>query len=429
MTPRAPLAVHHVDLLRPLPNLDRRRGTGGALVVFWAGDTPLGHDWIAGDELPWSPRHVGAAAARVVTPTLVHRLAHPDGTCPPLEKLAGRGAGRFVTRPLLSRFEGDGTRPSGPTPGVDVIIATRDRPASLHRTLASLARSRTAVASVIVVDNSPARTAEPVVAEHGARYVAEPRGGLSRARNAGVAASAAPVAAFIDDDAEAHPAWLLRLIEPFADPAISVVTGLVLPAELDTDSQVAFERDRSGLNRGYRRVRYDGRFLAATASIGPPVWRIGAGTNMAIRRSALERSGGFDDRLGAGAAGCSEDSELWYRIIADGGVARYEPGAVVFHHHRADERALLAQAAAYLRGHTVALTVQFARHRNWGDLRRALWTLPTSLASGAVRDAWRGRVRRRLAAAELRGYFSALPWLVLAAIRPAPPPPVEKAHP
>ena len=26
----------------------------------------------------------------------------------------------------------------------------------------------------------------------------------------------------------------------------------------------------------------------------------------------------FDERLGAGAAGCSEDSELWYRVLADG---------------------------------------------------------------------------------------------------------------
>ena len=79
--------------------------------------------------------------------------------------------------------------------------------------------------------------------------------------------------------------------------------------------------------------------------------------------------GGFDERLGAGAAGCSEDSELWYRLLAAGHTVPYEPAAVVFHHHRSDVEAVRRQAAAYLEGHVAALFIQFARrYRHLGNL-------------------------------------------------------------
>src|SRR5438034_287760 len=77
---------------------------------------------------------------------------------------------------------------------------------------------------------------------------------------------------------------------------------------------------------------------------GVPVWRIGCGANMAFRRAAFAKVGLFDTRLGAGASGCSEDSELWYRLLATGGVCHYEPSAVVYHYHRSDWSSLRRQA-------------------------------------------------------------------------------------
>ena len=58
------------------------------------------------------------------------------------------------------------------------------------------------------------------------------------------------------------------------------------------------------------------------------MWKVGAGANMAFRRNVFDLVGLFDERLGAGAAGCSEDSEIWYRILANQLQIRYEPRAV-----------------------------------------------------------------------------------------------------
>jgi hypothetical protein len=41
-----------------------------------------------------------------------------------------------------------------------------------------------------------------------------------------------------------------------------------------------------------------------------------AGANMAFR-NAIESVNYFDDRLDVGAAGCSGDSEIWFRILAN----------------------------------------------------------------------------------------------------------------
>jgi GT2 family glycosyltransferase len=161
--------------------------------------------------------------------------------------------------------------------------------------------------------------------------------------------------------------------------------------------------------------------VARTRARGMPVWDIGAGANMAVRRRAFELVGPFDVRLGAGAAGCSEDTELWYRLLAEGWKCRYEPTAVVFHHHRSETTALEEQAFHYLRGHTAALWVQFARSRHWGNVRRAVLTLPPSLAGRLARHVLvSSALERRVARAELAGHLAGLTMVGLAApVRPA----------
>jgi len=80
--------------------------------------------------------------------------------------------------------------------------------------------------------------------------------------------------------------------------------------------------------------------------------------------------------LGAGASGCSEDSEFWYRVLAEGWLCRYEPTSVVFHYHRKELECYKQQMHQYMRGHVVALLVQFARYKHWGNLIRLFIILP-----------------------------------------------------
>jgi GT2 family glycosyltransferase len=55
------------------------------------------------------------------------------------------------------------------------------------------------------------------------------------------------------------------------------------------------------------------------------------GANMAMRRELFPRVGLFDERLGPGRSGISEDVEFAQRIIRHGGRIGYEPKAAVYH--------------------------------------------------------------------------------------------------
>jgi glycosyltransferase involved in cell wall biosynthesis len=215
-------------------------------------------------------------------------------------------------------------------------------------------------------------------------YIREPRPGLDVARNRGIDNTSGEIIAFVDDDAIVHQDWLGRVRQGFKDKDVMAVTGLVLPAELETEAQFLFE-SHWGFGRGYLPRVFGNRFLEGTRSRGAPVWEIGAGANMAFRRKVFDKVGLFDDRLDVGAAGCSGDSEMWYRILAQGWACHYEPSVVVYHYHRRNMEDLYQQIHYYMRGHVAALLIQFERYRHWGNLRRILISLPWYYARLAVK--------------------------------------------
>jgi GT2 family glycosyltransferase/SAM-dependent methyltransferase len=426
-----PRDVVHVDLAAGVPGDGLDAARGPLFVVVWWRHLPLGYEHLYATA---TTSELAPRLARLVAPAVGRRMLG-DGFPPPRPGfepvVAPRlGAVRELAQPLRALDTGPPRNPA-PRPTTTLAICTRDRPAQLERCLDSIGAAAEAPDEVVVVDNAPHLPATQAVAERfpGLRYIAEPRPGLSAARNAAVQAATSDVLAFVDDDAVVHPRWLAPLRDAFAEADVMAVTGLVLPAELDTPAQVAFEILHGGLGRGCQRERYGRDFLRATVAQGMPVWQIGAGANMAIRRAAFDLVGDFDERLGAGAAGCSEDSELWYRLIAAGWACRYEPDSVVFHHHRRDAAALATQIRDYTRGHVAALFVQFARHRHAGNLRRAFVAMPRYLAGQVLRDGLRpvaasaGFAARRpvnTRRAELSGYVRGLAHLPLAAERRPP---------
>jgi GT2 family glycosyltransferase len=268
------------------------------------------------------------------------------------------------------------SRRTQPALSASLIICTRDRPDELRRCLASLPAQSYPPTEVIVVDNASRDNRTRQVAEAaGVTYVREDRPGLSHARNSGIRHSSAEVIAFTDDDVILHPRWLERLLFALQESEALAVTGLVLPAELDTEAQQLFET-HWGFSQGYEPLEFGQEFFAADRSTGCEAWNIGAGASMAFRRRAFEKAGHFDVRLGAGAAGCSEDSEFWHRILSIGGTCRYEPAAVAYHYHRRDMASLGSQIYQYMKGHAAALLVQYERSGNRGNLWRALYFLP-----------------------------------------------------
>jgi GT2 family glycosyltransferase/SAM-dependent methyltransferase len=438
MTELAPLRVVHVDVGEGIDALTRAAEPDDhrdLFAVLWCDGIPVGHLQLTAAQLK-APTALAELVASYTASAVGGRLYGsgfarpliatgwpPPGPAPALDELA-------TLRDPLQRLRSGAAPAETVAPTLSVVICTRNRPEDLRRCLASLKASRVEPDEVIVVDNAPDTdaTRNVVRAFPFARYVAEPRTGLSVARNTGAVASSAELVAYIDDDATVHPDWVRRLREEFAEPAVMAVTGMLLPASLDTPAQVAYETPASLFhNARYQRLSYGREFLERTKRRGPPVWRIGGGANMAFRREAFALVGGFDERLGAGAAGCSEDSEFWYRLIAAGWECHYQPAAVVFHHHREHAAPLKQQARGYIRGHVAALFVQYARHRHGGNMLRAFLGLPKHFASTGAREF--GRIvferlgfatypRSGTYLAEIGGYLRGLALLPLAFRRP-----------
>jgi O-antigen biosynthesis protein len=261
-----------------------------------------------------------------------------------------------------------------PVPGsVAVIVATIGRIDTLDRCLSSLARLSRERVQIIVVDNRPAARTRDVVAGWTARdprirYVSEPRPGVSVARNRGIAESEADFVAFTDDDVIVDDGWLRWLIAPFADPEVTVATGLVLPLELETAAQKRFEQ-YAGFGKGYELRSYDMRANRAEDRLLYPYWggMFGSGNSMAFRRSELLAAGGFDPSLGAGSiAQSGEDIDAMSSAILRGGRLVYEPRSLCWHEHRREEAALRSQLFNYGAGFTATLTKAMTHDRRFG---------------------------------------------------------------
>lgn len=235
-----------------------------------------------------------------------------------------------------------------------VAVCTHDRPNELARCLWALMQLPDEQQEFLVVDNRPSTgEAARVVARYPrVRYVRQDTGGLNAARNRALAEAARPIVAFTDDDAFVDAGWLRALTHNFGDPLVQCVTGLTLPAELETPAQETFER-YAPFGRGYRRRLFDSLEMNPMA-VGP----VGAGANMALRRSIVQAVGGFDEALDGGTPTQSGgDHEMFSRILGAGYRIVYDPAALSWHRHRRSEREL----AATLRGYGTGVYAMWTR--------------------------------------------------------------------
>jgi GT2 family glycosyltransferase len=405
--------IRHVDLSGDRPEV--AESARPLFVVFWWRALPLGVKTYLPAELPLDSGRLTSLTAEFASAQLAARSPKFGG-----HACASNDGRPVITVPLAAALDADDplgqldllAHPAALSAAdLSVIICTRDRPGALARCLAELAAQHSPPGEIIVVDNSERRTAEAVASNFaGVQYLHEPRPGLSIARNAGIRASRGALIAFTDDDVEPRPSWTAEIVCAFSSADVDAVTGLALPARLDTPAQCFFQLRMGGFGSGCVPMIFDRRFFAETRSKGPQVWRIGAGANMAFRRSAFDRVGLFDERLGAGASGCSEDSELWYRLLANGGACLFEPRACVVHHHREEWSELRRQIRAYMKGHVSALFVQAARFGHAGNTRRIFLQLPAYFARTAfraVRDDG-GAPRLQILWDEIAGWFCGL---------------------
>ncbi len=207
---------------------------------------------------------------------------------------------------------------------VGVTISTLDRPEGLARCLDALLSGTVLPAEIIVVDQSTNDAPKAVIEERQAGavpiiHVRQQRRGLSASRNAAQAQASSPVVAVTDDDCVPAAGWIAAIERGFASPdAPHALTGRILPLGPDVPGTYVIAARVSPLRADFR-----GKALP---------WLVGSGGNFAVKRDWFARSGGFDERLGAGSPGkAAEDMDFFYRLLRAGARIRYEPDSLVYH--------------------------------------------------------------------------------------------------
>ncbi len=245
---------------------------------------------------------------------------------------------------------------------VAVIVPTLRRPESLQRALRSLfAQTGVAdrIAAIVVVDNDPVGSAAATVeALRGLSpwtltYVHAPRPGVATARNAGLAATDAPLIAFLDDDEAASAGWLKALLKARVDTGADAVFGPITGRAPDAAPWL-----RPWLEQFFGREG-----PARTVLIGTPY---GCGNSLMLRSTALPGPAPFDP--GADQAG-GEDDALFAALSARGGRFGWAADALVEEFapaHRATLNYALARAFAYGQGPSQTA----AAARNWPGVAR-----------------------------------------------------------
>lgn len=276
-----------------------------------------------------------------------------------------------------------------------VVICTRNRSKQLGDTLAALDRQTFQQFDVLVVDQSDEddqALAERARVDPRMRILRSGERGVSRARNAGWQRAETPWLVYLDDDCIPEEAWAEELQQAIEqNPDVWFVGTHVDAGHVSSDDYVVVSAHRVEEER-----RLAGRWQRP--------WDIGF-TVMAIPRQVLEALGGFDERLGPGAADfpCADDMDFNYRLLRAGGIAYLTPRVRSRHDQWRSETQLVPHFRRYMVG-----WCGFAmKHLRSGDLAGGVW-----LWHWALRDALRmlasavrrrSRLRLRIAAGKFHG--------------------------
>jgi GT2 family glycosyltransferase len=290
-----------------------------------------------------------------------------------------------------------------PIPPTSLIICSRNRQRMLLDTVASILDGEEVPTEIIVVDQSDSPS--PELETHGTvrgcdvHYQWTRGRGVSRSRNHGIAQALYDVVVIADDDMYVDPAWFGSITRALlrSGPK-SVITGRVLES-LSADGSEGFA---PSVQADLQPIVYSEPARGDPLSTG----------NMAAYRSAVEKVGLFDVRLGPGTRfPSSEDNDLGYRLLRTGYSIVYAPEAVVYHRAWRNREEYVQLQWNYGRGQG-AYYAKHLRLRDAHMLRRLLhdvgWHL-VGLPYWIFRNPYQARLNASFAAGIASG---AVEWLL-----------------
>ncbi len=227
-------------------------------------------------------------------------------------------------------------------PAISVVVPTRNRAEYLEVALRSLRDQKDpGPHELVVVDDGSTDATREVANRAGVRCLRlDPARGLNGARNAGIAATAGALVAFVDDDVLVPPGWLRELVDGAERHPGAEAFGGPIRARLEGPAPRACGRESPPIT---------------TLDLGDEdreaemVW----GANLAVRRSAFERQGLFDEQI----AGHGDEEDWLIGLRSAGGRITYLAGAGLDHRRVGEDARLGSLArAAFCRGREAART-------------------------------------------------------------------------
>jgi GT2 family glycosyltransferase len=231
------------------------------------------------------------------------------------------------------------------------VVCAYNAAPTIRECLDSLAACDYPNLEVIVCDDGSTDGTPDLARGYPVRLLQLPHGGLSEARNRGIAASSGEIVAFLDSDAACDPEWPYHLALSLEDDNV-VATG--------------------GPNLPFPDAGFVERVVAA--SPGGPVEVLVAddraehvpGCNMAFHKEALVEIGCFDPVYRA----AGDDVDVCWKLLDRGYEIGFSPAAQVLHHRRTSVRGYLRQQVGY--GKAERLMASRHKHR-FNRLGQARW--------------------------------------------------------
>lgn len=189
---------------------------------------------------------------------------------------------------------------------VSIIVCTV-RAATLPDTVRSLLLQDFEDWELVVADQSQGREIGDYLSSVGdtrIRHLPLRSRGLSRARNAGIAAADSGLLVFTDDDCEAPPGWLSDIHALFADDETDLLFGPVIPP-------ADYDPSRDFCPSDLIPAKLPWTWDVLKHDMGN-----GIGANMSLRKTVVDKIGLFDPMLGAGSDNLPSGEETDYAIRA-----------------------------------------------------------------------------------------------------------------
>ncbi len=202
---------------------------------------------------------------------------------------------------------------------VSVIIPTYNRAQCVCRAIDSVLRQTYADHEIIVVDDGSTDNTKDVLLKYNGRikYVHQPNGGISNARNHGIRVSTGEYIAFLDSDDEWVPEKLavqLKLLE--SNKKLGIVCSKMII--LDEDGRECGMKPEERTGRNFRELIEIGGDLPTSSVM--------------TRRECFDKVGMFDESLPM-----MEDFEMWVRIASQYDIHIFTKEALAYYHKHAHQ--------------------------------------------------------------------------------------------